>query len=254
MRAKDCITALENTDSIRSRLGLARWWLACAQRKAGMENIELPADAVPDSPMGMTAQAYQALFHALSEDYSHALLQNVLDGWMKKLVTTLHEPELQRGLMDECIGTPLWGAMRRLVDALPDQHRQVALDRVVADQRRAGQWLLLDVDRLAARYADGEWTSLQHRAKAFQLLRHLAVRHVRHPEQRVTQDELILWLWPGEKLVGDSGAGRLHSTFTQLRNLGFRDVIQRVDDGYSLTRGTVAYLWHEGLPIDLMPA
>lgn len=253
-RAKDCITALENTESIRSRLGLARWWLACAQQQAGVENIELPEDAVPDSPMGATAQAYQALFHAIGDNDSHPLVQRVLGDWMKKLVTTLHEPELQRGLVDDCIGTPLWGALRRLVDVLPDARRWAAMDLVVANQRRPGHWLLLDVDRMAARYADGPWTSLQHRAKAFQLLRHLAVRHARQPEHRVTQDELIEWLWPGEKLVGDSGAGRLHSTFTQLRNLGFRDVIQRIDDGYGLARGTIAYLWQEGLPIDLMPA
>lgn len=251
-RAKDCILALENSDSLRSRIGMARWWLACAQQLAGMEHVDLPADAVADSPMGVTAQIYQALYFALNEDYGHPLVQGILDEWMKRLVTTLHEPENQRGLIDECIGTPVWGAIARLIEALPNHHRQMALDRVVADQRRASHWLLLDVDRMAARCSGGEWTSLQHRAKAFQLLRFLAVRHVRHPEQSVLQDELIQWLWPGEKLVGDSGAGRLHSTFTQLRNLGFRDVIVRLDEGYCLTRGTLAYIWNNALPIEMM--
>ncbi|MBL8601225.1 MAG: FHA domain-containing protein [Myxococcales bacterium] len=55
------------------------------------------------------------------------------------------------------------------------------------------------------------------------------------PEGLSTQ-ELLARAWPGQRLVGDSGAHRVHVAINTLRAMGLRDALLRDEQGYRIDR------------------
>ncbi len=55
-------------------------------------------------------------------------------------------------------------------------------------------------------------------------------------DQPVDVPTLTAEIWPGARLVAESGAARVYAAVATLRRLGLRDVLVRREDGYSLAR------------------
>lgn len=70
------------------------------------------------------------------------------------------------------------------------------------------------------------------------VLRRLFVRLVeerrRAPGRPVMLDVLVACAWPGEKLLPDAARNRAHVALNTLRELGLREILERVEGGYRL--------------------
>jgi hypothetical protein len=82
---------------------------------------------------------------------------------------------------------------------------------------------------------DGDRVPLGRRGNLARLVAALARRRAAEPGATFGIGELLEIGWPGERLVERTGANRVHVALTSLRNLGLRDVIERVGEGYRLT-------------------
>lgn len=80
----------------------------------------------------------------------------------------------------------------------------------------------------------GERVSLHRREVLARVLAALVRARQQHPGRVVRTSELIELAWPGEKLVEGSGENRLHVALSNLRQLGLRQVLTRVEDGYRI--------------------
>lgn len=89
---------------------------------------------------------------------------------------------------------------------------------------------------------DGRWFELPDGARVMvhprralvRLLGALAEHRARSADGTVPTAALVDAGWPGERLVGLSGPGRVYVALSTLRKLGLRDVLERCDDGYRL--------------------
>jgi hypothetical protein len=253
LRAEETVAILDQSSGMQIRKDYWRWVLACYRALQGVPHSVPPPPTDPESLYGEAAQMYRGLHGLLTGSDDAALVDTMLARWAPRLLQVIHEPENERGLIGDTVPLTVWMALRRILHHMPEARRQQALDLAADTRERTGLFLLVDSDRLSAQTNGSGWVSLTHRPKAFQLLRRLALAHARVPDAVVSIEELIETLWPGERLIGDSGSGRLHSTFTQLRNLGFRDVIHRTDAGYAIARGAATWIWHDGLLLEHIP-
>lgn len=87
---------------------------------------------------------------------------------------------------------------------------------------------------------EGERVELGHRLPLRRILAALWQAHRTDPRRVVGVRELQRAAWPGERLIGDSGASRVYATIRLLRRLGLRDLIVSVGHrGYRLDRDQV---------------
>jgi hypothetical protein len=89
----------------------------------------------------------------------------------------------------------------------------------------SGRWFVLP---------GGERVSLHRREVLARVLAALVKARVEHPGRVVRAEQLIERAWPGERLVEGSGENRLHVALTNLRQLGLRALLARVEDGYRI--------------------
>lgn len=81
---------------------------------------------------------------------------------------------------------------------------------------------------------DGARVQVHPRRAMARLLGALAAHHAAGSGDALSTDHLIAAGWPGERPVGQSGAGRVYVALSTLRKLGLRDVLERHEDGYRL--------------------
>ncbi len=81
---------------------------------------------------------------------------------------------------------------------------------------------------------EGELVDLLPRPVLMRLLR--ALLRSEHP---VDVPALTAEIWPGARLVAESGAARVYAAVATLRRLGLRDVLVRREEGYCLVRSKI---------------
>lgn len=94
------------------------------------------------------------------------------------------------------------------------------------------------------RVGAGSKISLARRNAGRRILRRLVAIHRDAPEVTVTRDELREAGWPGEKMLPESAAARLHTTLWRLRTLGLAEVLETAPDGYRL-RSELSIVEHD---------
>lgn len=123
---------------------------------------------------------------------------------------------------------------RRVVKAiaanLTDHERRALVERVAT---RDGETLILDLNARAARIPDGRWVEFAASALLWNLIETLA-RRARAMAPPIEQDDLIEALWPSEQMSHTSATNRLHKSLSTLRRKGFKNLIERQDEGYTL--------------------
>lgn len=67
----------------------------------------------------------------------------------------------------------------------------------------------------------------------------LVDRHISQPTASLSIWDILEAGWPGERPVVEAGANRVYVAIARLRTRGLRDVIDRFEDGYRLSPGTV---------------
>jgi len=81
----------------------------------------------------------------------------------------------------------------------------------------------------------GEATiDLSSRPQLVRIVRALAEQRMTLPGVPLSQDELLAYAWPGERMTADAAANRMKVALSTLRKLGLRSLIQRTDEGYLL--------------------
>lgn len=116
---------------------------------------------------------------------------------------------------------------------LTDHERRELVARITTLD---GETLVLDLKARAARIPDGQWVELSSSALLWTLIETLAMR-TRANAPPIEQDDLIEALWPGEQMSHSSATNRLHKSLSTLRRKGFKKLIERRDDGYTLIEG-----------------
>jgi tetratricopeptide (TPR) repeat protein len=77
---------------------------------------------------------------------------------------------------------------------------------------------------------------LSRHEKLLRLLRRLAIAR-ENQEGALTVETLLVSVWPGELLVGNSGPNRVYTAIRSLRRFGLEDVLRSSSAGYELTCG-----------------
>ena len=165
-------------------------------------------------------------------------------------------PLAERALALKALATHLGGDPEGALRHLPDDPRTETTGDIVAMFHRIGARVpapeptglkgpqLRALGRLEAQIAgstdvdpDGRWfmaptgrVDLEDRPVLVRLLSAL----VRGGGQTVSTAQLVGAGWPGEQLVGDSGARRVRSAVWMLRKLGLRDRLKTTSGGYAL--------------------
>ena len=70
----------------------------------------------------------------------------------------------------------------------------------------------------------------------------LVDRHGEAPGASLVLQDLLEAGWPGERPLAEAGANRVYVALTQLRRMGFREVLERDERGYRLVPRTVVRL------------
>ncbi|HWZ88016.1 MAG TPA: tetratricopeptide repeat protein, partial [Polyangiaceae bacterium] len=105
--------------------------------------------------------------------------------------------------------------------------------RLLERALRSEAWVF-NVGR-AALVPPGEPTiDLSSRPQLVRIVRALAEQRMTLPGVALSQDELLAYAWPGERMTADAAANRMKVALSTLRKLGLRSLIQRTDDGYLL--------------------
>ncbi|MFO0563534.1 MAG: FHA domain-containing protein [Polyangiales bacterium] len=89
----------------------------------------------------------------------------------------------------------------------------------------SGRWFVLP---------GGERVSLHRREVLARVLGALIRARVESPGRVVRAEQLIELAWPGERFIEGSGENRLHVALSNLRQLGLRALLTRVEDGYRI--------------------
>lgn len=90
---------------------------------------------------------------------------------------------------------------------------------------RSGKWFTV---------ASGERVSLHRREVLGRVLSALIRARDEHPGRVISVESLIANAWQGERFIDGSGENRLHVALTNLRQIGLRPIIERIEDGYRL--------------------
>lgn len=77
-----------------------------------------------------------------------------------------------------------------------------------------------------------DWIDFSRRHRSRSLLEHLITNRLENPGVAITADQLIEATWPGENIKYDSAMARLYTAISELRKLGFEDVLLKTEDGY----------------------
>jgi predicted ATPase/Tfp pilus assembly protein PilF len=105
--------------------------------------------------------------------------------------------------------------------------------RLLERALRSEAWVF-NVGR-AALVPPGEATiDLSSRPQLVRIVRALAEQRMTSPGVALSQDELLAYAWPGERMTSEAAANRMKVALSTLRKLGLRSLIQRTDDGYLL--------------------
>ncbi|HEY4104391.1 MAG TPA: tetratricopeptide repeat protein, partial [Polyangiaceae bacterium] len=105
--------------------------------------------------------------------------------------------------------------------------------RLLERALRSEAWVF-NVGR-AALAPPGEATiDLSSRPQLVRIVRALAERRMTMPGVALSQDELLAYAWPGERMTAEAAANRMKVALSTLRKLGLRSLIQRTDEGYLL--------------------
>ncbi|MBL8683080.1 MAG: FHA domain-containing protein [Myxococcales bacterium] len=80
----------------------------------------------------------------------------------------------------------------------------------------------------------GERVSLHRRDVLARVLGALVRARIDHPGRVVRAEQLIEHAWAGERFIEGSGENRLHVALSNLRQLGLRPAITRIEDGYRI--------------------
>ncbi len=115
------------------------------------------------------------------------------------------------------------------IDALAMSRRERT--RAVEAAPRAGEGWSIASDARWFTTPEGERVDLLTRPVLMRLLCVLL-----RVDQPVDVPTLTAEIWPGARLVAESGAARVYAAVATLRRLGLRDVLVRREDGYSLAR------------------
>jgi tetratricopeptide (TPR) repeat protein len=240
------LAGLTATEVVPGRAARTAWQLRVLTRLAGLP-VTGPdpgeeTNALPETPL------YAAWARALAgtEGALESLMTEAA-AWMPALVRRVHTPPAVRAWMPQPVSIDVWWAIRRLMRWLPETRR-----RQLLEAREAGEpvqpILWVDMDGLSVRPGDAPWVSMVQRPKAFRLLAMVARGALDRDGEAggVEAQALIDALWPGETLVRDSARGRLHSTVTQLRGFGLRDMVVRQGEHYRLAAGWTVRVWQDG--------
>ncbi len=106
--------------------------------------------------------------------------------------------------------------------------------RSVGPAPAAERELVIGRELAWVRVPSGATIDLGGRPLLLRLVRFLLERREKAPGRGAGVEAMIAAGWPGERLVGTSGAARLYTAMNALRKLGLAEVIVRGRDGYYL--------------------
>jgi hypothetical protein len=97
---------------------------------------------------------------------------------------------------------------------------------------RAG--LVVSHDRAWFIAPSGRMVRLHARPVLHRIFRLLVDRRCSPTPTPIAREELVAAVWEGERMRPESGPNRLHFSLSVLRDLGLRDVLLRLPEGYML--------------------
>ncbi len=184
-----------------------------------------PEDVVPSAIAWANQRA--VAIPALSAKAWLAMLRCPWPGNLAQLEATLdqarealgrgEEEQIERWIRDAATKAP---AARGAIEATAPSAEDNAF--VFA---RSGKWFTL---------ATGERVSLHRREVLRRVLGALVSARDEQPGRVINAEQLIAIAWAGERFIDGSGENRLHVALTNLRQIGLRPIIERVEDGYRL--------------------
>ena len=99
------------------------------------------------------------------------------------------------------------------------------------DMRVTAPWIL-EKDGARVTTPSGRVISLERRLALRRILGALIDNHLTHGVAPIDAQSLVAIGWPGEKLLGNSGAQRCYVAIADLRRFGLRGVIESAPGGY----------------------
>lgn len=96
--------------------------------------------------------------------------------------------------------------------------------------------------------AEGNWVDLTRRRPLRRLL--AALLEVRRAGATATKQDLIAAGWPGERLLPDAAANRLHVALSELRKLGLARAIVHQGDGWTLDPAVAIEVSRSAVPVE----
>lgn len=125
--------------------------------------------------------------------------------------------------------------------ALPAEPDIVALATSRRERARAASAAPRDAEMWAVA-SDARWFTTPEGERVDLLSRPVLMRLLRvllRVEQPLDVPTLTAEIWPGTKLVAESGAARVYAAVATLRRLGLRDALVRREEGYCLSRARI---------------
>jgi len=105
--------------------------------------------------------------------------------------------------------------------------------RLLERALRSEAWIF-NVGRSALAPPGEATIDLSSRPQLVRIVRALAEQRMTLPGVALSQDELLAYAWPGERMTADAAANRMKVALSTLRKLGLRSLIQRTEEGYLL--------------------
>jgi predicted ATPase/Tfp pilus assembly protein PilF len=105
--------------------------------------------------------------------------------------------------------------------------------RLLERALRSEAWVF-DLGRAALVPPGEPIIDLSSRPQLVRIVRALAEQRMAMPGVALSQDELLAYAWPGERMTAEAATNRMKVALSTLRKLGLRSLIQRTDDGYLL--------------------
>lgn len=94
--------------------------------------------------------------------------------------------------------------------------------------------IVVSSDFEGIRPPDGEWISLSRKPRTREILRCLVEHRTSNPGSTISAEELFEAAWPDTTIRHDSAMARVYTAISEIRKLGFADVLQKTDAGYLL--------------------